>query len=41
MRDLKARLGDDMRIDIELVKEMPRTARGKFKWVISEVDMGL
>ena len=41
VRELKARLGDDMRIDIELVDQMPRTARGKFKWVVSEVDTGL
>lgn len=41
IRELKARLGEDMRIDIELVESMPRTARGKFKWVISEVDLGL
>jgi phenylacetate-CoA ligase len=41
VRDLKARLGEDMRIDIELVQEMPRTARGKFKWVISQVETGL
>lgn len=41
IRDLKARLGEDMRIDIELVETMPRTARGKFKWVVSEVDLGL
>lgn len=41
IRDLKARLGSDMRIDIELVDSMPRTARGKFKWVISEVKSGL
>jgi phenylacetate-CoA ligase len=41
VRELKARLGADMRIDIELVKELPRTARGKFKWVISEIDLGL
>lgn len=41
IRELKARLGQEMRIDIELVEEMPRTARGKFKWVISEVDLGI
>jgi phenylacetate-CoA ligase len=41
IRELKARLGNDMRIDIELVDSMPRTARGKFKWVISEIDLGL
>jgi phenylacetate-CoA ligase len=41
VRELKARLGDDMRIDIELVESLPRTARGKFKWVISEIELGL
>ena len=41
VRELKARLGDDMRIDIELVDELPRTSRGKFKWVINEVGTGL
>ena len=32
---------DGMRIEIEKVTELPRTARGKFKWVISEVETGL
>ena len=41
VRELKSRLGDDMRIDIELVDELPRTARGKFKWVVSQVETGL
>jgi len=41
VRELKARLGDDMRIDFELVEELPRTSRGKFKWVVSHVDPGL
>ena len=41
MRELRARLGEDMRIDIECVDELPRTSRGKFKWVISQVDPGL
>lgn len=40
-RELKARLGDDMRIDIEVVDELPRTSRGKFKWVINLVGTGL
>jgi phenylacetate-CoA ligase len=40
-RELKARLGADMQIDIELTNELPRTASGKFKWVISKVDLGL
>lgn len=41
LRELRARLGDDMRIDIECVTELPRTSRGKFKWVISQVELGL
>ncbi len=41
VRDLKARLGSDMQVDVELVKELPRTKTGKFKWVISDVDPGL
>ncbi len=41
VRELKARLGDDMRIDIEIVEELPRTSRGKFKWVVNEVGTGL
>ena len=41
IRDLKARLGQDMEIEIELVQELPRTEAGKFKWVISEVGLGL
>lgn len=41
IRELKARLGADMRIEIEQVTELERTARGKFKWVISKVDLGL
>jgi phenylacetate-CoA ligase len=41
MRELRDRLGEDMRIDIECVNELPRTSRGKFKWVVSLVDDGL
>ncbi len=41
IRELKARLGQDMRIEIELVAELPRTSRGKFKWVINQVGTGL
>jgi len=41
IRELKARLGEDMRVDIELVDTLPRTANGKFKWVVSEVDLGI
>lgn len=41
IRDLKARLGADMRIEIERVPTLERTGRGKFKWVISEIGSGL
>jgi phenylacetate-CoA ligase len=41
VRDLKARLGQDMQVDIEMVTELPRTKAGKFKWVISDVGLGL
>jgi len=41
LRELKARLGDDMRIDVECVDQLPRTSRGKFKWVVSQIDDGL
>lgn len=41
VRELKARLGADMRVEIEQVERLERTARGKFKWVISKVDLGL
>ncbi len=41
VRELQARLGDDMRIDIEVVSELPRTSRGKFKWVVSQIGTGL
>jgi len=40
-RELKSRLGDDMRIDIEFIKALPRSKGGKFKWVVSEVELGI
>lgn len=41
IRELKARLGQDMHIDIEFVETLPRTVTGKFKWAISQVDPGI
>ena len=41
IREFKARLGEDIRIEVELVDEIPRTKSGKFKWVISKVDKGI
>lgn len=40
-RELKARLGQDMQVTVEFKESLPRTASGKFKWVISQVDLGL
>lgn len=41
VRDLKARLGEDMQVELEFVTELPRTKAGKFKWVINEIGLGL
>lgn len=41
IRELQARLGEDMRVEIEFVDTLPRTASGKFKWVVSQVDLGI
>jgi len=41
VRDLKSRLGENMHIEVELVDSLERTASGKFKWVVSQVETGL
>lgn len=41
VQGLKERLGDDVDIRIELVDSLERTRTGKFKWVISKVDLGI
>lgn len=41
IREFKARLGDDMHIEIDVVEKLTRTKSGKFKWVISKVDKGI
>lgn len=41
VRELKSRVGEDARIEIEFVEKLPRTAAGKFRWVISEVPLGI
>jgi phenylacetate-CoA ligase len=38
---LKARIGSQTRITIEIVESLPRTSSGKFRWVISEVPLGI
>ena len=39
--ELQARLGDAIRIDVQLVDRLEQSANGKFKWVISEVPLGI
>ena len=41
VREFKSRLGDDVRIDVTLVKELEHAGNGKFKWVISQVPLGI
>lgn len=41
VREFKARLGDDVRVDVQLVDGFERTKAGKFKWVVSKVDKGI
>ena len=39
--ELKARLGEDMEIDVQMVDRLEMSANGKFKWVISRVPLGI
>ncbi|MEW8644885.1 MAG: hypothetical protein AB2563_02215 [Candidatus Thiodiazotropha endolucinida] len=41
VRGLSERLGKDTSINIQTVDELERTSTGKFKWVISEVDLNI
>lgn len=41
IREMKVRLGEDVRVDVELVEQLQRTDSGKFRWVISEVPLGI
>jgi phenylacetate-CoA ligase len=38
---LKERLGRETRVEVEFVDRIPRSAAGKFRWVISEVSLGI
>ena len=38
---LRERLGTAMRIELEFVENIPRTASGKYRWVISRVPLPL
>lgn len=41
IQEFKARLGDDVRIDVQMVDRLESSANGKFKWVISQVPLGI
>ena len=41
VRELSARLGEGVRIEIQRVDQLEMSANGKFKWVISRVPLGL
>lgn len=41
VRELQARLGSDVQIDVQMVDRLETSANGKFKWVISRVPYGL
>jgi len=41
IREMKSRLGEEVRIDIQMVDHLDRTSSGKFRWVISEVPLGI
>lgn len=41
IRELKSRVGQETDIVIELVERLGRTQAGKFRWVISEVPLGI
>ena len=41
LRGLQERLGDGMRIRVQYVDDIPRSANAKFKWVVSKVPLEL
>ena len=41
IREMKIRLGNEVRVEIEMVERLERSGSGKFRWVISEVPLGL
>ena len=41
VHELKARLGDDVSVDVQFVDQLETSKNGKFKWVISRVPLGL
>jgi phenylacetate-CoA ligase len=41
IKEFKERLGDDVRVEVQLVDRLEHSRNGKFKWVISEVPLGI
>jgi phenylacetate-CoA ligase len=41
VQEFKARLGDDVRVEVQMVDRLEPSSNGKFKWVISEVPLGI
>ena len=41
VHELQARLGDGVRIDVQMVDKLEVSRNGKFKWVISKVPLGI
>ncbi len=41
IREFKGRLGARVNIEVDMVNELPRSPSGKFKWVISKVNLGI
>lgn len=41
IKEMKLRLGSDVKVNIETVNELERTKSGKFRWVISEIPLGI
>jgi phenylacetate-CoA ligase len=41
INEFQARLGQDVNIEVEIVNSIPRTKSGKFRWVISHVELGI
>ncbi|VAW71533.1 hypothetical protein MNBD_GAMMA12-3555, partial [hydrothermal vent metagenome] len=40
LENFRYRVGDNVKIEIEIVTDIPRTKSGKYRWVISKVPKG-